>query len=404
MRGTTISINERLKELLSRAAALVRGVKSALIVHHDEADGICSAAIASYALQTLGVSVRRACLDKLFPELLSAIYSVPSDIVVFSDLGSAHAHRLKEACAGKPTIILDHHDPVALQYECLVNVNPELAGYSGEDEAAASTIAYLFALELTKDIKSYSHLALIGAFELGERPGQGLNLIAVRDAIAEGLLSEDCSYIKCGQERISISRASTLISVLASVGYYRRGPELAIEFCLKNFPSEHKKLAEEMEKKRRLANRRLMAKIRSGGLNRARWVDWFDAGDVFTGMSGKVLGSFCSYLRYQKLVSREKYLVGFMNIPREVPGLPMLSKDYTKLSARTGLKLEELIRKGRYPPLSLLVGSACELLGGFGDGHSVAASGIIPRGTESEFISKFENLVSEYLSREPQQT
>lgn len=385
-----------LEELLKEAEELARGARSALIIHHDEADGVCSAALTSIALEGAGLRVRRACLDKLFPELLPIIYSSDEDIVIFTDLGSAHAPKISKARRAKPTIILDHHDPLHVQDEGLVNVNPELVGYSGEADASASTIAYLFGLKMSRDVKKYAHLALIGAFELGGSY-RGFNSIAVEDAVQSGLYDVETSSIMIDKRSMAVSRASTLISVLASVGYYRGGPELAVEFCLSGFPESIRKQAEQLEEERRALNRKLLYELRRGKLQQGTWVQWFNTGDLFKEMSGKVLGSFCSYLRHQGFVNPNKYLVGFMSIPRHVPGLGELSADYTKLSARTGIKLERQVREGRYPPLSSLIAEACEALGGFGDGHSVAASGIIPRGAELRFIAKFEELVSKYM-------
>jgi len=170
-----------------------------------------------------------------------------------------------------------------------------------------------------------------------------------------------------------------------------------VEFCLSGFPESIRKQAEQLEEERRDLNRKLLYELRRGKLQRGTWVQWFNTGDLFNEMSGKVLGSFCSYLRHQGFVNPNKYLVGFMNIPRHVPGLGELSVDYTRLSARTGIKLERQVREGRYPPLSSLIAEACEALGGFGDGYSVAASWIIPTGAELGFIAKFEELVSKYM-------
>jgi len=82
-----------LEELLKEAEELARGARSALIIHDDEIDGVCFAALTSIALESAGLRVGRACLDKLFPELLPVTYSSGEDIVIFTDLGSAHAPR-----------------------------------------------------------------------------------------------------------------------------------------------------------------------------------------------------------------------------------------------------------------------------------------------------------------------
>jgi len=49
------------------------GLKDALILHHDEADGLCSAALTKIAIEKLGVETRLICLDKLYPEVVKDV-------------------------------------------------------------------------------------------------------------------------------------------------------------------------------------------------------------------------------------------------------------------------------------------------------------------------------------------
>jgi len=124
-----------------------------------------------------------------------------------------------------------------------------------------------------------------------------------------------------------------------------------------------------------------------------RHTQWFHAQDIFKGMGTKVLGSFCSYLRFQRIVNPSKYLVGFTNMSRELPGFGQLDKDFVKVSSRAPDLLGKMIEGGKKPPLSEALPEACAIYGGFGDGHSVAASGILLEGAEEEFMQTFEKLV-----------
>ena len=49
-----------------------------------------------------------------------------------------------------------------------------------------------------------------------------------------------------------------------------------------------------------------------------------------------------------------------------------------------------MIEKGDRPPLSRILAEACSEAGGFGDGHSVAASGVFPEGAEERFLETLE--------------
>ncbi|RLF11346.1 MAG: hypothetical protein DRJ98_03680, partial [Thermoprotei archaeon] len=149
-----------------------------------------------------------------------------------------------------------------------------------------------------------------------------------------------------------------------------------------------------LEGDRKNVNQQLLSRVRSEGLKKDGSIQWLHVGDAFKGMGTKVIGTFLSYLSFQRrLIDRGMYLVGFMNMSPEIPGLGQLKRSYVKVSARAPDVLASLINDGSRPPLSTLLPEAAKAVGGFGDGHSVAASGIIPKGMEFVFIEKMNLLV-----------
>ncbi len=389
-------------EDMRRAAQELRqyGKKEVLVIHHDEADGICSASIMKKALERDSFNVKTLCLEKLFPTVVDRFHSRERQIFIYTDIGAGHVNRIAKANVGKNlTIILDHHETERSTDSSVHNLNPELYNISGEREASASSIAYLFAKNMDEANLESAHLAMIGSAEI-PGPISGLNLEALEDAVRKNLAelrktgkTEDVKILAIGKP-VSYRRLSTLLSVMGSVGYYSKGPELAISACLKGFTREIDKIAKDLEEKRKLANRRLLETLRREGLNQMRHTQWFHAQDIFKGMGTKVLGSFCSYIRFQRIVNPSKYLVGFTNMSRELPGFGQLDKDFVKVSSRAPDLLGKMIEGGKKPPLSEALPEACAIYGGFGDGHSVAASGILLEGAEEEFMQTFEKLVS----------
>src|SRR5437660_12258154 len=123
-------------------------------------------------------------------------------------------------------------------------------------------------------------------------------------------------------------------------------------------------------------------------------VHWLNAGDNYTVMNGKVVGSFCSYLSYQRFVNPVKYLIGMMNVPPDVPGWGRLPSPLVKVSGRAPQPLSKMIETGKRPPLSRILPNSCEKLGGFGDGHTVAASGVFPIGREEAFLEELSVLAT----------
>jgi len=383
---------------LNSAVSAVRqsSIKEAVILHHDEADGLTSVALAKIALEHLGLKTRLICLDKLYPEVLKDIESGHQRVVAYVDLGSGHVDWLvKENQARNLVFVLDHHDTVATQDSFLYNLNPELEGFSGEKDASSATVAYLFCKAVDTELSRYAHLATIGSLEL---PGesQGLNLIAMTDAIEQGLIrdSKGDARIEVEGMRMSRTKASSLLNVLGSVGYYRSGPEMGVDACITGFTDQITEKAKEFEEERKQANQKMLTAIRKDGLSQKKNIQWFHAHDNYKGMGGKVVGSFSSYLRYQRGVNPVRYLIGMMNVPPDIPGWGKLSSPLVKVSGRAPQTLTKLIEKGTKPPLSRILPESCVKSGGFGDGHSVAASGVFPVGREEMFLDEIDRLAA----------
>ncbi len=382
---------------LQATASVVResGIREAVVLHHDEADGLTSAALTKLALSRLGLETRLICLDKLYPEVVEDIETGRPRVVAYVDLGSGHIDWLIKANSARNLIlVLDHHDTSSIQDPSLYNLNPELYGFSGEKDASSATVAYFFCKAVDPGLSSYAHLATIGSLEL---PGEtrGLNLIAIKNAKDHGLVQDSGKKdlkIEAKGMNLTRTRASSLLNVLGSVGYYRNGPEMGIEACTAGFSKQTIEMAKGLEEERKQANREMLSTITKEGLSQRKSIQWFHAHDNYKGMGGKVVGSFCSYLRYQRVVNPVKYLIGMMNVPPDIPGWGRLRSSMVKVSGRAPQILTRLIEKGTKPPLSKILPESCSKVGGFGDGHSVAASGVFPVGKEELFLDEIDRL------------
>src|SRR5437667_9647771 len=186
-RRNLAQLDQFLNRLAQAKEAIVQsGLKDAVILHHDEADGLCSAALTKIALEKLGVETRLICLDKLYPEVVRDVEGGSRRLVVFSDLGSGHVQLLEsQNRSSSILIILDHHDTSESRDPLVHNLNPELNAFSGEKDASSSTVAYLFAKTVDPSLVTFAPLAIIGSTEI---PGeaQGLNKIPIQDAEKTG--------------------------------------------------------------------------------------------------------------------------------------------------------------------------------------------------------------------------
>ena len=387
-----------LRRLVQAKQTIVQsGLRDAVILHHDEADGLCSAALTKLAIEKLGIETRLVCLDKLYPEVVKDVEEGSRCLVVFSDLGSGHVRLLESQNRSRSVlVILDHHDTSESKDPLVHNLNPELNGFSGEEDASSSTVAYLFAKTVDPSLVTFAPLAIIGSTEI---PGeaQGLNKIPIGDAERTGAVKRTPRggiKFEGPVPWLSPSRASSVLNVLGSVGYYRGGPQLGLSACIKGFEKQILETAKGLEEERKNANQRMMEKIRKESLSQMKNIQWFHAKENYRGMSGKVVGSFCSYLSYQRFVNPTKYLIGMMNVPPEVPGWGKLPSPFVKVSGRAPQPLAKMIEAGKRPPLSRILPDSCAKLGGFGDGHTVAASGVFPIGREEAFLDALDALAT----------
>jgi single-stranded-DNA-specific exonuclease len=382
----------RAKEAIEKS-----GLKDGLVLHHDEADGLCSAALTKISLEKSGLRTRLICLDKLYPEIVKDAEAGSRQVIAYSDIGSGHVEWLSKWNRSNNMILaLDHHDTLDVKDSSVHNLNPELDGFSGERDACSATIAYLFAKTVDPSSTYLAHLAIIGSNEI---PGeiQGLNRIALRDGEENRLVhrtQKGSLKLELSGRSLSPGKASTMLNVLGSVGYYRKGPEIGIRACVDGFDDEILKEAERLEEERRSANQRMLSMIRQSGLSQLKNVQWFHAGDNYKWMSGKVVGSFCSYLSYQRFANPVKYLIGMMNVPADIPGWGRLPSPLVKVSGRAPQPLARMIETGKRPPLSRILPYSCAKIGGFGDGHTVAASGVFPIGREEAFLEALDALVT----------
>jgi single-stranded DNA-specific DHH superfamily exonuclease len=391
-------IDPFLRRLAEAKETIVRsGLRDAVILHHDEADGLCSAALTKLAIEKLGIETRLICLDKLYPEVVKDVEGSSRRLVVFSDLGSGHVQLLESQNRSRSIlVILDHHDTSESRDPLVHNLNPELNGFSGEKDASSSTVAYLFAKTVDPSLVTFAPLAITGSTEI---PGeaQGLNKIPVQDGEKTGSVKRTPSggvKFDGAVPWLSPSRASSLLNVLGSVGYYRGGPQLGLSACIKGFGKQILETAKGLEEERKSANQRMIEKIRKEGLSQMKNVQWFHARENYKGMSGKVVGSFCSYVSYQRLANPVKYLIGMMNVPPDIPGWGRLPSALVKVSGRVPQPLAKIVETGKRPPLSRILPDSCEKVGGFGDGHTVAASGVFPIGREEAFLEALDALVT----------
>jgi len=384
-----------------RAAAAIVELKTmktneTILIHHDDADGLCSAAITKTALQREGFQVKTLCIEKIYPEFIEDLHKTKNETIVYSDIGSAHADLISNVNAGNNlTIILDHHhNPPKVSDPMMFDLNLEHFGFEGDIEFSGATCNYLFAKILNKINADLAYLALVASREI---PGDivGLNKTVLEEATKNSVVKIEGKKITISKLNLSVDSLFAKLQIMGAVGYYENGPELGIETCLTGITRQVKAKVDEWEQRRKNANKKILGWLYRQRLNETEHMQWFDAGDMYKGMGTKVIGQFCSFLSYQqRLVKPDKYIMGFMNVPPAVPGWQgRLNGSLVKVSVRVPKTLHDLITRAKMPSAVDLVIEASQ---GFGmaDGHKYAANVVIPADKKEVFLRNADTIAS----------
>ena len=367
--------------------------KEIVLVHHDDGDGLCSAAVTKEALEREGFRVKTFCLEKVYPEVIKSLHGGVGHTIFYADIGSSHADFISECNESRNlTIILDHHDPRPATDPRVYDVNLEHYGFRGERDFSGATSCYLFAKALNEQNADLSYLALVGSCEIPDGL-VGLNKVVLDEAISNGVVRVEGKRIEIVRLGIRIDDLFSKLQILGAVGYYEGGPELGIQACLRGVTSGVKEKIDEWEGRRKGANKRLLVRLYRERLKETDHLQWFDAGDLYSGMGTKVIGQFCSFLSYQRrLIKPNKYILGFTRMSPEIPGYGRLREEYVKASLRVPTEMKKLIDSGKVPSAVDLLVEASE---GFGvaDGHAVAASCVLSASMTHALIENAEKVI-----------
>jgi len=364
--------------------------KEAIVVHHDDADGLCSAAITKKMLEREGIKVRTFCLEKVYTEVIAELHSRAGQTIFYTDIGSSHADLISELNNGRNlTIILDHHDPKPSKDPKVFDLNLEHYGFKGETDFSGATCCYMFAKALNENNSDLSYLALVGSCEIPEG-FSGLNKVVLEEAIKNRVIQQKGKNFEIVKLKTRVDSLFSKLQILGAVGYYEGGPEMGIDACLNGVSADTEKKVSELEARRKDANRRVLARLYREGLKETAHIQWFDAGNMYEGMGTKVIGQFCSFLAYQtRLIKPNKYIFGFVNVPSEIPGWGKLKERFVKASVRVPKTMQPLIDKGELPGAVNLLEKASS---GFGmaDGHQYAANVTLPTDKKEKLIENAE--------------
>jgi hypothetical protein len=399
------AVREALEELRKR------GEKEVVLVHHNDADGLSSAAVLQVALSRAGFEVLRIPLERVHPPINRRIHDLHAGTpIIYVDLGARAAPMIAEVNGRRSlTLIVDHHLAEETDDPAVFNLSTELFGLSGEREISAATAAWLVAQVLDEVNRDLAYLGVVGA--IGDSHERGGKLVGEnRDALEEAAAREHVeveerdgreSYrlVKFG-EPIDLKPFAKALTTLGAAGYAMGGPDIAVRTLLEGPSGEFEGKLRELEALKRERFELMVEGLRKGELKKTKYIQWFSVGDGFAPMGVKIVGEFCMEIRDADFVDPEKYIAGFQDMPTEIPGLGKFDWDLVKISMRVPSPLEERIVAGEMPGLAWLLPEAAKRVGGSIDAcHDYAAASLVPRGREEELVRAMDELLEERLSR-----
>ncbi|MEM3874540.1 MAG: DHH family phosphoesterase [Candidatus Bathyarchaeia archaeon] len=367
--------------------------KEAIIIHHDDADGLCSAAITQKALEREGIKTKTFCLEKVYTEVIEDVHSKSGQTIFYVDIGSSHADLISEYNKGRNlTIILDHHDPKISRDPKVLDLNLENFGFKGETDFSGATCCYLFVKALNRNNFDLGYLALVGSYEIPEG-FKSINEIVLEETLKTGIIQKKGKGFEITRLKVNVDALFSKLQILGAVGYYEDGPDLGIKACLEGISPEIDERINALEARRKEANRKLLGILYRERLRETEHIQWFDAGNLYAGMGTKVIGQFCSFISYQaRLIKPNKYILGFVNVPPEIPKWGRLKENLAKASVRVPKPMQQLIDIGKLPGAVNLLEKASE---GFGmaDGHQYAANVVLPASRKMELLENAEKII-----------
>jgi len=367
--------------------------KKVFIVHHDDADGLCSAAIVKKALEREGISAETFCLEKVYTEVVADMHSREGLTFFYVDIGSSHADLISELNRGRNLIIiLDHHDPKPSNDPKVFDLNLEHFGFKGETDFSGATCCYLFVKELNEQNSDLSYLAVVGSCEIPEG-FKSINELVLKEALEKAVIQKKGKSLEVPRINVKVDALFSKLQVLGAVGYYEGGPEMGIKACLDGVDVAVEEKIKVLEERRKEVNRMLLSKLYREGLKETEHIQWFDAGDMYKGMGTKVIGQFCSFLSYQaRLIKPNKYILGFINVPQEIPKWGKLKEKFVKASVRVPKQLQKMIDAGEMPGAVNLLEEASEAFG-VADGHQYAANVVLPEDKKLVLLENAEHAI-----------
>lgn len=384
--------------------------KTVRIFHHNDADGLSSGAILSRALKRAGFSVSRTCLEKPYPAILTKIFSSSGQFFIFADFAGRIAPLISKLNEGRNlVVIVDHHPAAQSQDSMVINLDTELYGLKGDRDISASTACFLFAKALSPLNNDLAWMALVGA--VGDGFGLNGRLTGPNKNVAETAQQEGMATLHTVDNRekwilntirprqpIKANKLASILDTVGGAGYYSDGAETGISLLLDGWNQTVVDWSKELDDVKKNTFFHEIKRIEESGMNHSPRMQWIDVKNRFSPMGVKMIGLFCQQLRPLPFIDPNRYILGVMDLPDNVPGFGSMGGKLSKLSMRLPPALERAVQENKSPGAHTFFPEATNALGGFSDAcHSLAAATVLKRDRIERLVEEMEHRLDDML-------
>lgn len=362
--------------------------KSAILLHHNDADGIASGAILSTVFSRMGMRIARYCLEKPFPVVVERLLEERDEpLIVVADFGSGMiSHFERSAPEDTQLLVLDHHQLEAgskrARADTLI-VNPISSGIDTTTTVSAATVCAFFAMALSPDNADLAWMGVLGWRGDGQED-RGLNHRLVTIARERGDITGDCGR-EVVAKGFSLGSLIAGVNALGAFDYLQGGPDIAMKGLMSGNLEGLLQVAAAAE------NRYREALSAGSGIVLAQdesdVLQWFTLGESFASFGVKTVGLVCEDLIVKGRAAEDRYLVGFQRVTDAIPGIGPVAINQVKVSMRLPQGVADRVNRGEAPPLTEILPIAAREIGGFVDGcHPHAAAVSIDPGKEQQLL------------------
>ena len=393
---------QRFQHAITRTATAIQECSrdsSAILLHHNDADGLAAGYILNHALTAVGFDVQRVCLESNHLPLLRRAYDQSPSLVVLADLGNVPKEVIDATRKDTSvlTVNIDHHGPESPRYfetptgtDNFFDLNCVHYGIKGSTYASGSAIAHLLAHQLSEEAaKEVAHASIIGG--VGDRnlvkgrfPREGIDNIVAEIPSEKQRFNHEFGGYEIALDGVDFKPVEVVTrdaDILGTIGYRKQGkeltgtaetdstvtgPELAVKLLQEGYCKTIKTALEHLRGLVEIAYTQMTGLLREHAFQKLDDIMFFDASDVFSDFSVKTIGNFCNHLIDNSVIDPEnygfvdpnKYLVGGQVVKKINWGGELIDvfpgQEVLKLSFRTPHPLRKTKKFERFPIFDLV--------------------------------------------------